>query len=165
MVILKGVCLDPATFSKDSDTVTLEERAAALVESGLSVIPIKSNGTKAPASPWKKYQSRLPTIKEIHKWFGNGSRYGMAAIGGEVSDGLTIIDFDEADLFTPWQEAVEEFDGDLLDDLPIVQTPSGGWHVFYRCEEVEGNQKLAQRKGENGKLGPPIPSSADQRRV
>ena len=36
----------------------------------------------------------------------------------------------------------------------MVRTPSGGRHVYYRCDEVEGNQKLAQRLirggGENG---------------
>src|SRR5262249_38412570 len=30
----------------------------------------------------------------------------------------------------------------LLHRLPRVRTP-GGWHVYYRCRVIEGNQKLA----------------------
>jgi len=142
----RGVSIDPFSFLS-----TIEERAAALVEAGISIIPIKGNGTKSPAFPWKTYQSRLPTKKEIHRWFGNGPRYGIAAIGGEVSSGLEIIDFDDPGLFEPWQALVEEASGGLLDDLPLVLSPSGGFHVFYRCEEIAGNQKLAQQKGENGR--------------
>ena len=74
---------------------------------------------------------------------------GIAVVGGKVSGGLEIIDFDEPELFEPWQSLVEEANADLLDNLPIVLTPSGGYHCFYRCREIEGNQKLAQRKGEN----------------
>jgi len=147
---LKGVSLDPASFSSDSDTATLEQTAAALVEAGISILPIKTDGTKAPAFPWKSFQSRRPNRKELSRWFNNGSKYGIGAIGGKVSGGLTILDFDEPELFEPWQALVEGASGSLLDDLPIVLTPSGGIHVFFRCEEIAGNQKLAQREGENG---------------
>ena len=27
----------------------------------------------------------------------------------------------------------------------VVQTKSGGYHVYYRCEQIEGNMKLANR--------------------
>ena len=143
---LKYASLDPTTFSSPQ-----EETAIALVEAGISIIPIKGDGTKAPAVPWKNYQSRLPNKKEIHRWFSNGSRYGLAAIGGSVSMGLEIIDFDDPDLFEPWQSLVQEANPDLLDNLPLVITPSIGFHIFFRSPQPGGNQKLAQRKGENGR--------------
>jgi putative DNA primase/helicase len=32
---------------------------------------------------------------------------------------------------------------DIVAGLPVVKTPSGGWHVFYRCQEIGGNSKIA----------------------
>src|SRR5262249_26533404 len=36
----------------------------------------------------------------------------------------------------------------LVARLPQVMTPSGGLHVLYRCDQIAGNQKLAQRAEE-----------------
>ena len=126
--------------------MSLERMAMGLVESQISVIPIKIDGSKAPALPWKSYQSRLPDKKELRKWFGNGSRYGIAAIGGEISGGLEILDFDDGSLFEPWSAQVAITDKGLLKELPVIATPGGGFHVYYRCKALEGNQKLATKK-------------------
>jgi hypothetical protein len=49
-----------------------------LREVGLSTIPIKTDGSKAPAIPeWKPYQQRLPDERELREWFGNGLRPGV----------------------------------------------------------------------------------------
>jgi len=73
---------------------------------------------------------------------------------GQVSGNLEVIDFDAQALFEPWERLVKELSGtDLLSKLVIVETPTGGFHVYYRCSDgVEGNQKLAQRRGSDGKL-------------
>lgn len=147
---LKGTILDPLQ-SISSDAATLEQTAATLVASGLSVIPIRSDKSKAPSVPWKTYQNRRATPSELHYWYGGGLLLGIAVVGGKVSGGLEIIDFDLPELFEPWQALVEEANADLLDNLPVTLTPSGGYHLFYRCREIKGNQKLAQRKGENGR--------------
>ena len=35
--------------------------------------------------------------------------------------------------------------GDLVEACPLIETPSGGRHLLYRCEApVAGNQKLAE---------------------
>jgi hypothetical protein len=34
----------------------------------------------------------------------------------------------------------------FLDRLPCVLTPKQGWHVYYRCQLIEGNQKLAESR-------------------
>ena len=72
----------------------LEKEAQRLVESGISVIPVKTDGTKAPALRWKDYQSRQATPAELHKWFHPG-KYGLGAVAGEVSGNLEILDFDD----------------------------------------------------------------------
>jgi hypothetical protein len=66
---------------------------------------------------------------------------------GAVSGNLEAIDFDCAGAaYDPWRAIVREVDPDLLTKLVVERSPSGGYHVFYRCEEpVPGNVKLAQR--------------------
>jgi putative DNA primase/helicase len=114
--------------------------------SGLSVIPIKRDGSKAPSlSTWKEYQLRKPTEAEIQEWFDNDLGYGIAILGGAVSGWLEIFDCDAPELFQTWRELVEKLSPGLLSRLVIVRTPSGGWHVYYRCPKLEGNLKLARR--------------------
>jgi len=130
----------------------IERVALSLRESGLSVIPIRSDGKKSPAVlSWKPYQSQIATPEELKGWFQNG--HGIGIIGGEVSGSLEILDFDDPDAFREWRGLVERLGGDdLLKRLVFVETPSGGFHLYYRCQDgVEGNQKLAQSKDSDGK--------------
>src|SRR5262245_54889232 len=85
------------------------QAALVYLASGLSVIPIRADGTKAPAVPWQVYQARLPTGSELHDWFGNGSGWGVGVVGGAVSGALEHLDFDgQADeVFPVWQQLVE----------------------------------------------------------
>lgn len=111
---------------------------------GFSVIPIGDN--KRAVFPWTEFQSRIITTEEINAQFNNDRTKNIAIIGGAVSGGLEIIDVDlkydvTGTLWTRLQEALK----DLLPLLYVVRTKSGGYHLYYRCEEVQGNQKLAMR--------------------
>jgi len=88
----------------------------------------------------------------VKRWSRNG--YGTGIVAGKVSGNLEVIDFDDPAAFELWKRLVGELGGaDLLKMLVIVETPTGGFHVYYRCSDgVEGNQKLAQRRGSDGKL-------------
>jgi Bifunctional DNA primase/polymerase, N-terminal len=120
--------------------------ALSYVASGLSIIPIKPDGSKAPVlKEWKPFQFRRATEAELREWFDNDAGYGIAIIGGTISNSLEILDCDAPELFSPWCELLEPICRGLLARLVIVQTPSAGYHIYYRCKEVEGNQKLAQR--------------------
>lgn len=119
------------------------EAAKAYTAAGISVIPIKVDGSKAPACPWKEYQERIATADELQAWFGNGTERGIAVLGGHVSGGLEILDFDEPGLIERWAERVDREAPALLARLPRVRTPSGGDHVFIRSDNPAGNQKLA----------------------
>jgi len=132
--------------------MTVIEQARQLTKSGFSVIPIKSDGSKAPAVLWKPYQQRIAKPEELKQWFRNG--YGIGIVAGKVSGNLEVIDFDDPAAFEPWKRLVGELGGtELVKMLVIVETPRGGFHVYYRCADgVERNQKLAQRKGSDGKL-------------
>ena len=127
--------------------IALLEEARRLVAAGISVIPIRGDGSKAPVVAWKEFQGRLPDDAELESWFG-GPGLGMAIIGGAISGGLEILDFDRPGAHADWLQAVAEVDGDLADrvatKMPLVLTPSGGHHLYYRCAEIEGNLKLAR---------------------
>ena len=124
----------------------LQEEALRLLVSGLSIIPIKTDGSKAPAIQWKDYQSHRATAAQIATWCRKG--YGLAVVAGKISGNLEILDFDDPDSFSNWQALVKAAGGEeLLKKLPTVITPSGGRHVFYLCKDgVDGNRKLAQKK-------------------
>ena len=118
------------------------EKAKAYLKAGLSVLPA-NRAQKRPCLPrWSEFQTRLPTEPEVGHWFA-GLHDAICIVCGEVSGNLEVIDFDNhGELFPKWKEAIP---GDLLAKLVIEQTPSGGYHVAYRCKEpISGNMKLAQ---------------------
>src|SRR4029450_13793516 len=95
---------------------------------------------------------RLPTPDELRRWFGRGG-VGLAIIGGEVSEGLEILDFDDSAVFTPWGAMVETLCPGLLATLPLVRTPTDGRHAYYRCQVIAGNQRLARKLNAEGRPG------------
>lgn len=132
------------------NTMTQTETALSLLDAGISVFPIGQN--KVPRISWKEFIDRLPTRKEVEKWFSSPS--GIGRVCGAVSGNLESIDFDidhEAmtehspdSLIRAWAAEVERFAPGLRDRLCLIRTPRPGWHVTYRCADpVEGNQKLA----------------------
>jgi len=128
--------------------------ASRLTKSGLSVIPIKPDGTKAPdLLTWKPFQGEIADPSTLENWFKNGER-GLAVIGGAVSGNLEILDFDDPERAKDFGKLVEQAGRtEFVHSLPMVKTPSGGFHLYYRCQsKVEGNQKLAEKFGPDGKL-------------
>ncbi|HEX9929315.1 MAG TPA: phage/plasmid primase, P4 family [Pyrinomonadaceae bacterium] len=135
------------SFGKEQKS-TVFEAATFYVKAGLSIFPIRADGSKAPAiKEWKPYQNRLASEAELRQWFGSGN--GLAIVAGKVSGNLEILDHDAPELYEPWRELVDETAPGLLDRLTIVQTPSGGYHLYYRCQTIEGNKKLAEKPSTN----------------
>jgi len=125
------------------------EIARNYLQAGLAVLPA-DKVRKCPVLPgWKRYQEELPTASEVHAWFSNHHN-ALCIVCGKVSGNLEIIDFDnQGELFPAWSKKIPS---DLKAKLVIEKTPSGGYHVAYRCnDEVCGNIKLAQGERE-GKL-------------
>lgn len=167
--------------------------AEAYRKAGLSFIPIAVDGSKRPASQmlprvlcekrgyevpsWAPFISRQPSSADVQRWFkGNEQEYGLAVVAGAVSGNLEILDLDTEDLIEPFRNEVEARMPGLLDRLVHVQTPRPGLHIYYRCQKIEGSQKLAripdpardgkrpktviETKGEGGYcLAPPSPAS------
>jgi len=133
------------------------EAARKLKAAGLAPIPISverdgngdllkkpdwrvlpKNGQGEPE--WKPFQTRQPTDEEVDHFFQNGAILGCAC--GVGSGNLEVIDFDELGLFEKWKATIEPT---LFKRLAIMQTPSGGHHVWYRLGfEPQGNKVLAR---------------------
>ncbi len=120
---------------------------------GLSVVPPREDGTKAPIGGWRQYERRLSTEEEIRRWYARGLT-GLGIVCGEVSGHLEMLEFEgRAVAEGLWQEfknAAAQTDlRDLLERIKLgygERTPSGGYHVLYRCPDgVEGNLELAKR--------------------
>lgn len=109
--------------------------------SGLSVLPADRTRKCPSVASWKEFQGRRPTEAEVDSWF-RASDDAVCVVCGKVSGNLECIDFDNhGELFPKWAEALPQ---ELYDRLVIERTPSGGFHVSYRCaDEICGNVKLA----------------------
>jgi len=126
-------------------TNTLLATALAYREADLSVLPAIAAEKRPALRSWKPYQERLPTEEELRRWFADAD--ALCLVTGAASGHLEMLDFDGGGaLYEPWTDLVRAEAPDLLDRLVIERSPSGGYHVAYRCEEpIPGNQKLAQR--------------------
>lgn len=117
---------------------------------GINVVPIRTDGTKQPAlAGWREYQKRRASAIELERWF-SGAEPGVAFIAGTVSGNLEALDFDCRDTFEAWLSLVQRDSvlSALYEHLSwgyLEATPAGGRHLLYRCDVIEGNQKLASR--------------------
>lgn len=115
------------------------------LDMGINCIAVDAN--KRAILPWKKYQTELITVAELKAQQANPKAYGIAVICGAISGNLGIIDIDAkydltGNLMIDFIQAIPD---NLKDRLYIVNTKNGGYHLYYRCAVLAGNQKLAQR--------------------
>jgi len=117
-----------------------------LREIGISSIPVNSE-KKPRLNSWKEYQKRLPTIQECEQWDSIKSD-GIAVVCGRISGNLEVIDIDNK--FEMAEQIYEDITRkitaqriDLLDKLVFEKSKNNGYHIIYRCNKIEGNQKLA----------------------
>jgi hypothetical protein len=111
----------------------------------LCCIAVDSN--KRAILPWKQYQTKRPTEDELNHQFANHKCKGIAIICGAISNNLEVIDIDakyslSENLFKDYCEMLPD---SLLSKLYIVATKNKGYHIYYQCEVINGNAKLAQR--------------------
>jgi hypothetical protein len=129
------VIVDPGSYSVSAADVLTAARA--YVAAGISVLPIARDGSKSPAwrllpgvydewagrtkHPWKPFKFCRPTDAELVAWFDNPwPVHGLGVIGGEVSGGLEILDFDSFDAAEPWANLVRQQNPQILDRLVLV---------------------------------------------
>jgi len=131
-----------------STTPDILMNALAIRGAGVSIVPI-DHQTKRPLNRllprddnrkpvWKPFQTAIADEAIVRAWFSGGAE-SFAVVGGAVSGGLLILDFDVARLYQQWQVDV----GDLAEGLPVQRTGGGGYQVFCRCSSPGENAKLA----------------------
>ena len=130
--------------------MNLRDTAILYQQAGLAVLPARRAEKRPAVGAWKQYRDRPPTEAEVSAWFAN-DHDALCILCGKVSGNNEIIDFDSGgEKFSAWWERIS---AELRDRLVVERTPSGGYHVDYRCEaEICGNLKLAQRRLEDGKV-------------
>ena len=129
-----------------------ETRTAALAAhaAGLSVIPVRDDGSKSPrVSHLATYFERLATLDEIQQWYASNPRSGLAVVTGAVSGNLECLDFDDAAAYDAFVELAQASGlGALVTRIEtgyLEATPNGGRHWLYRSAEVGSHFKLARR--------------------
>jgi hypothetical protein len=103
---------------------------------GLNVIPIKAvwNGKKYDKKPlviWQQYQTKKVTDDEIKAWWTEMPDAGIAAVLGEISDNVVVIDCDS-------ESAITELESNLSDSIivPCAKSISGKRHYYFKSDRV-----------------------------
>ncbi len=140
----------PSPLSKIQEQSAVRKAAFAAIAAGVSVIPIRADGSKEPAlATWIPYQREIASAEQIGKWFPVGDVYpvfGLAVVGGAVSGNLECLDFDDKDVAKEFNQVCRDNSiGEIIEKLKVVTaTPSGGHHAWFRCAASAGtNTRLA----------------------
>lgn len=123
------------------------EIATSYVANGLSVIPVRADGSKAPAvAGWRAYANKFADEKTLSEWFGVGKFVGIGIVPGPVSGNLVILDFENhgESAYVEWIGRLPDELRELALSLPTVSTPSGGRHVYVRLPVSQPGGKLAR---------------------
>lgn len=150
LLVLVRQCPSRRGFSQSLSMNILSETAVNYLSEGLNPIPLRNN--KAPMlKQGHPYLYELVKEDDIEKLFEKAEKIGIVC--GDVSKGFECIDFDGKD-GQPIQQIFDQFRNDpavklILSRyaLPIVKTPSGGYHIYYRHrEKAQGSMHLASWK-------------------
>lgn len=135
---------------------TILEVALAAWDAGLSVIPIRSDGSKKPALRWKRYQQARASREQVAEWFdpdGEGHR-AIAVVCGAVSGHTYMVEMEGSGFSAGfWRQfraaCIAELGEDRWTEITayVELSPSGGPHIYLRCPTHPGHQntKLASR--------------------
>ena len=126
--------------------LTIAEQA---LDNGISIVPPRNDGTKAPLGRWQTYQEQWPTLDEITQWYTDASITGIGVVCGQVSGNLECIDFDRKDAYEEFidQAQLAGLSGlvDRIEAGYLESTPKG-MHWLWRCSEISHNLKLANNE-------------------
>ena len=126
----------------------MKTMALAAIKAGMAPIPIRAGG-KVPLDRWTDDQHHPMDETEIPRRFRNGCNLGIVC--GAGSGNLECLDFDNASLFQPLLDTLEAVNPGLRQMLTVWQeTPSGGYHLLYRCSAPVGSNAVLAH-GRNGK--------------
>jgi hypothetical protein len=120
----------------------LRAAAAELHAAGLCVLPIKADGTKAPAVSWMQYKVERSTPDQHDAWFTGDRPRGIAVVYGAVSGAVELIEFEGLAIREGLlDEVTEVMQGSGLGEVWaaiqngwVTESPSGGRHYRVRLD-------------------------------
>ena len=119
---------------------TLSTTAETYLSLRYSVIPLRGDldtaQPKAAAVPWKVYQSRRATLRDLHNWFIDQQFPALGIVTGRISR-LMVLDFDTPELFQYFKVRYPH-----LTQTRTIQTHRG-WHLYFSPPDVS----VSSRKG------------------
>jgi P4 family phage/plasmid primase-like protien len=123
-----------------------------------SVIPIRLDGSKAPALPPGGLEERFNTPADdatLQRWFSK--LHGIGLITGEVSGDLLVFDLEgrfvqNSAQYNEWCAEVERDIPGLFARTPVVETPTGGRHIYVKA--ALGTAPHSEKLAELAKPGP-----------
>ena len=122
-----------------------------LIDDGYSVITIGDK--KVPNIKWKEFQTKAMTKDDFAKVYDLPTTLGQGICTGY--NGLEVIDVDlkvlptlkaQQDFWTEYVSYLQSEIADFNEKFVIYKTINNGYHILYRCAEIQGNQKLAKLK-------------------
>ncbi len=134
------------TFT-DYDETLLPQTAIRYLGYNLSVIPVRDDKRPAIAA-WSAFQTNKMSDEFVNQAFSHPGATGIAIICGAVSGHLEVIDVDckydhTGMLWNDFFALIRQYLPELSGQLVIATTKNNGYHIYYRCTQEEGNQKLA----------------------
>jgi hypothetical protein len=124
-------------------------------DAGLCIVPPKEDGSKAPETYWKEFQTERASIEILRDAYRNG-RTGLGLVCGRVSGELECLDFDTKDIYALFRQACGDagLDGvlEVLETGYSEATPHG-FHLLYRTEKCGGCTKLAREPKPDDETG------------
>ena len=128
--------------------------ALAAYDAGLCLAPPRTDGSKSPIGSWKQFQERRPSRQEILSWYGPNT--GIGLVCGKVSGNVECLEFDDLETYDAYKALARVVGlGDLvvrIEEGYLERSPSKGIHWLYRCQEISGNTRLAQRPEESNRV-------------
>lgn len=126
-------------------TSAVLEAALAYLDVGLSVIPVRANGTKAPLHDgWREFGTRRATRAEAAAWFHPDIVCGIGITGGPASGNLAVLDFETWAAYESWLRSLPAESISLTRRCPLVQAPRGGAHLYVRLTDPVPGTVLAR---------------------
>ena len=106
---------------------------------GLQFVPVNAN--KAPTvTNWQSAIKKYDLTNVVN----------VGLVCGIPSNNVECLDIDlkyalDKKMFDKYKKIVHAANDKLLNKLVVQKTRGGGYHLIYRCTEIGGNEKLAQR--------------------
>jgi hypothetical protein len=125
------------------------------VGNGLSVIPVRADGSKQPEFVgWRQFSDRVASDDELVAWFGGARTFGVGVVPGPASGNLVVLDFEckGSCAFAEWLTGLDRTLAAHLTACPIVRTPTGGRHVWVRLPDSQPGTVLARYASKKTKV-------------